>query len=481
MPKGWPAILTLGWILLAVAASEAGIALFSLAAKDGLAALFATNAAVTAGVGGACILTTAGRPFELRFRDATILTVLAWFAVPVFIGLPFMTGPTHLSFADAYFESVSGLTTTGATVLTSLDSLPPSILMWRSLSQWIGGIGIIGLAIVILPFLKIGGMQLFRLEFSDRSDKALPRVRSIVAAVAEIYVGLTVACIFAYWLLGMSLFDAVNHAFTTLPTGGFSTHDASFGYFHSPALEWAGTVFMALSGMPFLAYLRFLQHGSLRDRLDPQVKAFLITIAVAAAIFSLWLGLSHGIGFGRAITESAFNIVSIVTTTGYASLDYLAWGTFAAAWFFVLTFVGGCTGSTAGGLKIFRFQIASRVVVRHIGRSIHPHAVLPLRYGGRLVSDDQVGSVAVFVFLYIALVAILSAMLAILGLDPETAFSAAATAIGNVGPGVGTIIGPAGNFASLPDAAKYLLSIGMILGRLEILSVLLLLIPSFYR
>jgi trk/ktr system potassium uptake protein len=481
LPKGWPAILTLGWILLAVAVGECGIVLFSLAVRDGLAPLFAENAAITAGVGGSCILTTQGRRFELRFRDATLLTVLAWFAVPVFIALPLMSRPVGLSWVDAYFEAVSGLTTTGATVLTGLDSLPPSLLLWRSLSQWIGGIGIIGLAIVILPFLKIGGMQLFRLEFSDRSDKALPRVRSIVTAVAEIYVGLSVLCFLVYWLLGMSPFDALNHAMTTLPTGGFSTHDASFGYFKNPALQWAAVIFMLLAGMPFLAYLRFLQRGSLRDRLDPQASGLVITVAVAVAIFATWLGASRHVGIGDALTQSAFNIVSIVTTTGYASLNYLTWGAFAAAWFFMLTFVGGCTGSTAGGLKIFRFQLVSRVVARHVGRSIHPHAVVPLRYGGRLVSDEQVGSIAVFVFLYIVLIAAIAIFLAALGLDPETALSAAATAVGNVGPGIGSVIGPAGNFASLPDAAKFVLSVGMIMGRLEILSVLLLLMPSFYR
>ncbi len=399
----------------------------------------------------------------------------------LFIALPYLAEPLNLSLADAYFEAVSGLTTTGATVLTGLDKLPHSILLWRSLSQWIGGMGIIGFAIVILPFLKIGGMQLFRLEFSDRSDKRLPRARSIAVAVAEIYFGLTVLCLLVYRVLGMNAFDALNHALTTLPTGGFSTHDASFGYFHSPALEWAAVVFMLLAAMPFLAYLRFMQRGTLRERMDPQVEAFLLTVAAAVVLFSAWLVASQALGVGQALTESAFNIVSIVTTTGFASLDYLGWGTFAAAWFFALTFVGGCTGSTAGGLKIFRFQMASRVVARHVGHSIHPHAVVPLRYGGRLVSDEQVGSIAVFIFLYLATIVAIAILLAVLGLDTDTALSAAATAVSNVGPGIGTVIGPSGNFEPLPDAAKVILSVAMIMGRLEILSVFLFLFPSFYR
>ncbi|MEP0322508.1 TrkH family potassium uptake protein [Bauldia litoralis] len=481
MLKGWPAILTLGWILLALSIAAAGVALYSLVSHDGLSPLFAEVAAITAGVGGTCVLSTVGRTFELRFRDATLLTVLAWFAVPAFIALPYLADPLDLSLADAYFEAVSGLTTTGATVLTGLDDLPHSLLLWRSLSQWIGGMGIIGFAILILPFLKIGGMQLFRLEFSDRSDKRLPRARSIALVVAEIYVGLTVLCFLAYRLLGMDAFDALNHALTTLPTGGFSTHDSSFGYFDSALLQWASVLFMILASLPFLAYFRFIQRGALRDRIDPQVEAFLLTIVAATVLFSAWLVTSQALGVGEALTESTFNIVSIVTTTGYASLDYLGWGTFAAVWFFILTFVGGCTGSTAGGLKIFRFQMASRIVGRHISHTIHPHAVLPLRYGGRLVSDEQVGSITVFVALYLATIAVISVMLAILGLDSATALSAAATAVGNVGPGVGSVIGPAGTFASLPEAAKVILSVAMVMGRLEILSVLLLMVPAFYR
>jgi trk system potassium uptake protein TrkH len=430
---------------------------------------------------GACVLTTKGRAFELRFRDAALLTVVAWVVVPVFGGLPLMAYPSNLGFADAYFEAVSALTTTGSTVMIGLDNMPPSILLWRSTMQWIGGIGIIGLAILILPFLKIGGMQLFRLEWSDRSENVMPRVRTVARAVGQIYLALTIACFFAYWALGMSPFDALNHAFTTLCTGGFSTHDASFAWFKSDALDWASIVFMIAGGVPFLAYLRIMRRGTLRQRLDTQVVAFLIAAAGLSAVLGIWLNLQHGMGGFDATTHAVFAVISVMTTTGYASNDYVTWGTFAATFIFLVSFVGGCTGSTSGGVKIFRYQIMLRVVVQHVRRAIHPHVVSPMRYGDRIVSDDEAGSVGTFFYLYFLAFAIMSLMLSLLGMDAATALSAVAATLGNVGPGITEAIGPAGNFADLPEAAKVILSFAMILGRLEILGVLILFLPSFYR
>jgi trk system potassium uptake protein TrkH len=481
LPQIWPAVLSLGWILFAIAAGEGVMALVSLAAGDGLVADFAVNAAITAGVAGACVLTTKGRPFELRFRDAALLTVVAWFVVPAFAALPLLAAPIDLSVADAYFEAVSGVTTTGATVLSGLDRLPPSILLWRSTMQWFGGIGIVGLAIVILPFLKIGGMQLFRLESSDRSEKTMPRVRSIAGAVGQIYLLLTVACFVAYWLLGMTPFDALNHAFTTVCTGGFSTHDASFGYFASDAIDWTATVFMLAGGLPFLAYLRLLRKGSWRERIEPQAAVFLATVAVLAAGFAVWLNLQHGLGGFDSTTRAIFSIVSIVTTTGYASVDYVSWGTFATAFFFMLSFIGGCTGSTSGGVKILRYQIMFGIVAQHVRRSIHPHTVSPLRYGDRVITDDQAASVGTFFFVYLASFAAVAIMLALAGLDAPTSLSAAIATLGNVGPGVTEAIGPSGNYRVLPDTAKVVMSAAMIMGRLEVLSLLILFMPSFYR
>ena len=309
----------------------------------------------------------------------------------------------------------------------------------------------------------------------------MARTREIASAVGRVYVTLTLACFMTYWLLGMSAFDALNHAMTTLPTAGYSTHDSSFAYFDSPALEWAGTVFMIAGALPFLAYLQFARRGSLWDRIELQIPTFVLILVVATLTFAAWLTVTQGIDFGTALTKTAFNTTSVVTTTGFASTNYLRWGAFAAAWFFMLTFVGGCAGSTAGGPKIFRYQVMFRLIGQHIRKTIHPHAIVPLRYGTRTLSDEQIRSVGAFAFLYFAAFAVIACLLALIGLDAPTALSGAATALGNVGPGVSALIGPAGNFSTLPDAAKLVLSVAMIMGRLEILSVLLLLMPSFYR
>lgn len=457
------------------------MALVSLSAHDGLAGVFAVNAGITIMFAGACVLTTKGRPFELRFRDAALLTVVSWFVVPLFGALPLMAAPTNLNLLDAYFESVSGLTTTGSTVLTGLDSMPPSILLWRSTLQWIGGIGIVGLAIVILPFLKIGGMQLFRLESSDRSQDVVPRVRSVASAVGRIYLAITVACFLSYWALGMTPFDALNHAFTTVCTGGYSTHDTSFGWFASDRLNWASVVFMTAGSLPFLAYVRVFRRGRLSERIDPQVVAYFAIAGVLSALLALWLMLQPGHGGFKAVTNAAFTVVSIMTTTGFGSSDFVAWGTFAAVFIFMVSFVGGCTGSTAGAIKVFRLQIMARVVIQHIRQALHPHVVSRLRYARRAVTEEETASVGTFVFLYLFTFAIVSVLVGFTGVDAATAMSATAATLGNVGPGITAAIGPAGNFAHMPELAKALLTIAMIVGRLEILGVMILFLPSFYR
>ena len=457
------------------------MSLVSLAARDGLAQVFAVNAAITSLFAGACVLTTKGRPFEMRFRDAALLTVVSWLVVPLFGALPLMAAPTNLSLLDAYFESVSGLTTTGSTVLTGLDTLPPSILLWRSTLQWIGGIGIVGLAIVILPFLNIGGMQLFRLESSDRSEDVVPRVRSVASAVGRIYLAITAACFLTYWALGMTPFDALNHAFTTVCTGGYSTHDASFSWFNSNALNWASVVFMTAGSLPFLAYVRLFRRGRLIDRIDPQVVAYFLIATGLSAVFALWLVLQPGHGGFSDVTNAAFTVVSIMTTTGFGSGDFVGWGTFAVVFIFMVSFVGGCTGSTAGGIKVFRFQIMGRMVVQHIRQALHPHVVAPLRYARRAVSEDEAASVGTFVFLYLLAFVVVSVLVSLTGLDAATAMSATAATLGNVGPGITEAIGPAGNFAHMPELAKAMLAIAMIVGRLEILGVMILFLPGFYR
>jgi trk system potassium uptake protein TrkH len=306
-------------------------------------------------------------------------------------------------------------------------------------------------------------------------------VRAIATTVGQIYLLLTFACFITYWALGMTPFDALNHALTTLPTAGYSTHDASFGYFNSHALEWAAVVFMMLGAMPFLAYVRLLRPGSWRERVDSQAKTFLALTTVLVLVFAVWVHLTEDVDAGTALTKSAFNVVSVITTTGFASTDYLQWGAFASTFFFIITFIGGCTGSTAGGLKIFRLQVMYGVLIQHVRHVLRPHALSPIRYGDRIVSDEQVASVGSFVFLFFLTFVVVALILAALGLDTETSLSAAATAVANVGPGVGPLVGPAGNFSMLPDAAKLVLCAAMIVGRLEILGILVLFLPSFYR
>ncbi len=481
LPRLWPAVLSLGWLILAVAAAEALMAGVGWASNDGAGQAFAIGAAITAVIGGCAVLSTKGRQFEFSFRDAVILTVSAWFVLPLFAALPLLIDPIGLHFIDALFEMVSAVTTTGSTVLVGLDHMPASLLLWRSTMQWLGGFGIIGLALVVLPFLKIGGMQLFKMESSEAGEKYLPRIRSLARAVAQIYLVISASCFAAYLLLGMTPFDALNHAFTTVSTGGFSTHDASFGYFERPLLRWVAVIFMIAGAVPFLAYLRIGRRGSLRQRVEPQIIVMLVAMGVASLVVMLWLVLTGREGFAEAATDSVFNVVSVITTTGFASADYSQWGTFAVMVFFLLMFLGGSTGSTAGGIKILRYQILLATLFQHVRQTIYPHIVQPVRYGGRAVGNDQIVSVGVFVFLYVATFSLVAAILAITGLDTITAFSGAAQALGNVGPGLGPIIGPAGNFASLDGFQKLVLAFGMILGRLEILSVLVLLMPSFYR
>jgi len=481
LPKVWPTILTLGLILLAISAAEALMALMSLALGDGLAVDFGITAALTGAFASACILTTKGRAFDLRFRDAALLTVAVWVIVPAFAAIPFFNDPIHMSPIDAYFEAVSGLTTTGATVMSDLDARPPSILLWRSTMQWIGGVGIIGLAIVVLPFLRIGGMALFQLESSEKHETNLPRLRSVALTVVAIYLAMTVLCFFAYWALGMSPFDALNHAFTTVCTGGYSTHDASFAQFDSLAIEWTAIVFMVGGSLPFLFYVRIFGRGSTRNRVEPQVISFLVLLVVLVAVLATWLVIVEPMQVFTAITKAAFTVVAITTSTGYASADYVAWGTFAAMLVFLMSFLGGCTGSTTGGIKMFRLHVLFAVVVQHIQRVFHPHIVSPLRYGERVVSDEQATSVGTFIFLFLLSFALLAIALSAVGLDPGTALSASIAAVGNIGPGAVPEIGPIETYALLPDAAKVLLSAAMILGRLEIMSVLILFLPSFYR
>ena len=356
----------------------------------------------------------------------------------------------------------------------------PGILLWRSILQWIGGVGIVVMAIMILPLLSVGGMQLFRSESSDRSEKIVAHPFYLASSIVAVYVVLTAACALGYELAGMSFFDAINHAMTTLSTGGYSTHDASMSFFNQPAIHWVAIVFMAAGSLPFVLYIKSVKGDWLALFRDQQVRGFFTMVVVAAIFLTVWLYLKHW-PLLSAIRQAMFNVTSIVTTTGYASDDYTTWGPLPVSVFLILTFLGGCTGSTAGAIKVFRLQIMLLMTREQLWRLLLPSIIFPRRYNGERVSDDIIPSVVAFLAAYIVVTAVITLCLSAFGLDLVTSISATATAIGNVGPGLGHIVGPSGNFASLPDGAKWLLTLAMMLGRLELFTVLVILTPAFWR
>lgn len=442
---------------------------------------FGVSAAMCMFVGVALILSSRQQTLNLTGRQTFVLTTASWVTIAFFASLPFHFSEMHLSETDAFFEAMSGLTTTGSTILTDLDAAPRGILLWRSLLEWLGGVGIIVMGIAILPFLRVGGMQLFHSESSDRSDKVVPRLSDLAVAIGMVYVGLTMACFGILLLCGMTMFDALNHAMTTLSTGGFSTEDASVGHYGSAAIEWTITVFMIAGALPFVRYISFLKGNYVSFWRDSQVRVFVTFLVGVWVVFGLWLMVATGLGPHAALRAAAFNTTSVVTTTGFASTDYVAWGPLAVAVFFVLTIAGGCTGSTSGGVKTFRFQVLWMALRLQLTRLYSPRQVVILEYNGKTVHYDEILSVLSFIFVFGMTLLMVAILLGALGLDLETAVSGAATALANVGPGLGPTIGPAGNFAPLPDAAKWVLSAAMLLGRLEFFTVIVMFSPGFWR
>lgn len=442
--------------------------------------VFAASSLCTLFFGVLVSLTNRSSEVRLTLRQTFLLTTLSWIAICAFAALPFLFGERRLSVADAFFEAMSGLTTTGSTVISDLDGAPRSLLLWRALLNWLGGIGIVVLGIAVLPFLRVGGMQLFRSESSDKADKVVPRATDLAVWLGWVYLAITGACAAALSLAGMSPFDAVCNAMAAAATGGFSTRDASIGGWDNPAVEWIVAAAMMAGALPFIRFI-----GAARGDVggiwrDSQVRRFCALVAAVSLATAAWLW-STGVPAWTALRRAVFNVVSIVTTTGFATDDYSLWGAPAVILFFVLTFAGGCTGSTSGGIKMFRFEILGMVMKQQLTRLYSPRRVLPLTYNDKPVDTDILLSVTAFIFVYFATVLGVALLLGMFGLDFTTAVSGAATAVSNVGPGLGEIIGPAGNFAPLPDGAKWVLSAGMLLGRLELFTVLVLLNPRFWR
>ncbi|HEX6144885.1 MAG TPA: TrkH family potassium uptake protein [Geminicoccaceae bacterium] len=418
---------------------------------------------------------------EISGRQAFLLTTSVWLVVPMFAALPLAFSELELSAADAFFEAMSGTTTTGATVIVGLDTAPPGILLWRSILQWLGGIGIIVMGVAILPMLSVGGMQLVRTESSDLSEKILPRAAQIASAIGLIYLALTLICAILYWYAGMNPFDAAAHSMTTIATGGYSTKDASMGFFASPAMEWIAIVFMIVGALPFVLYIQ-LTNGDIAPLWrDAQVRWFISVIAATGSAIALWLVATVDLPAGEAFRYALFNTVSLITTTGYASADYGLWGTFPFIILFFIMSVGGCTGSTSGGIKIFRFTVLYEVARGQVARLIRPHGVFVPTFNDRPLAEAAAVSVMAFIFLFGLCFVVFAVLLGLLGLDYVTAMSGALTALANVGPGLGDEIGPAGNFSGLPEAAKWLLAFAMLLGRLELFTVLILFAPAFWR
>ncbi|WP_277051689.1 TrkH family potassium uptake protein [Zestomonas thermotolerans] len=425
-----------------------------------------------------------GRPehVHLRPRDMYMLTVCSWVAVCVFAALPFLFA-RDMSYTDSFFESMSGITTTGATVLEDLDNTSPGVLIWRSMLQWLGGIGFIGMAVAILPMLRIGGMRLFQTESSDRSEKVMPRSHMVAKYIVASYVGLSLLATLAFWLAGMSLFDAVNHAMTSISTGGFSTSDLSLAKWKEPAVHWVAVVVMILGSLPFVLYVATLR-GNRRALLrDAQVRGLVSLILTTSLLLSVWYWLTQDrdMSWLDALRHVMVNVTSITTTTGFTLGDYSLWGNFALMIFFYLGFIGGCSGSTAGGIKIFRFQVAWILLKANLKQLIHPRAVISQQYNGHRLDEDIVRSILAFSFFFTITIATIALGLSLLGVDWTTALTGAAATVSGVGPGLGELIGPAGNYADLPNTAKWLLCLGMLIGRLEIITVLVLFIPTFWR
>ena len=416
----------------------------------------------------------------LSLQQTFLLTTSVWIALPIFGALPFVMGATEASYTDAFFEAMSGLTTTGATVFTGLDGLPDSLLLWRSILQWLGGIGIIVVAMVFLPELRVGGMQIFRSEGFDTFGKILPRATEIASQIAWLYFGLTTVCALAYLASGMRTFDALLHAMTTIATGGFSTYDASFERFGA-STEYAGAFFMCLAALPFVRYVQLVNGQPQSLFKDTQIQAFFAILAVVVGILTLLLwqggGLTGELGFRKAL----FNVVSIVTGTGYASADYSSWGPVAIIVFFYAGLIGGCAGSTSCSVKVFRYQLLFSAIRMQLNKINSPNGIFTMRYQGRIVGGDVVNSVISFFVIFFVSLGVSALALIFTGLDMLTAISGAAAAIANIGPGLGEVIGPSGNYGSLNDVAKWILAITMLLGRLELLAVYTLLTLRFWR
>ena len=479
-----PVIYALGIMTLLVTAAMIPCALIDIADGNGMEHVFLVSGAITAMIGSLFWILARGDELNIGQREAFLLTVSIWIVINAVGALPFLV--TGYSVTDSVFESVSGMTTTGATVLVGLDDMSRGLLLWRSILHWIGGVGIIVTAVAVLPQLRVGGMQLFNLESSDRTGKFLPKVSDIAAYIGFAYVTLSAICALLYGITGMNWFDAINHSMATLAAGGFSTHDASFSYFNGTASVYVAIVFMAIAAMPFSLFAILLLKGQAGPLLrDPQPRLFLAIAAIVSLIIILYRETHfEAVTFRERWDEgvhAVFNVISVMSGTGFMTAPYDTWGAPVVALFLFVTFLGGCAGSAAGGIKMFRLEITAKALLAWPKRMVQPHRRTPIRYAGRVVDEDTLQSVMVFLFLFVVTFMVSAALLALSGLDTMSAITAAAACIANVGPGLGPVVGPSTNYGSLNDFATWVCTVTMLLGRLEFLVVFVVLTPRFWR
>ena len=416
---------------------------------------------------------------QLTLQQAFLLTALSWLSIAIFGSLPFIFSDLNFSITNAFFESMSGITTTGSTIISNLNEMPKSILLWRAILQWLGGIGIIIMAITLMPIMNVGGMQLFKISNNDSSEKILPKSKEIALRLIYIYTALTLLCGLTYKIFGMSYFDSLTHSMTTIATGGFSNYNESIGFFNSVSIEISAMIFIILGSLPFIAYIKFISGNKKILFDDAQIRSFFKIIIFSVVILTIYLAISNSAELN--LRSIFFNIISILTGTGYVNAEFDTWGSFTLILFLGLMFIGGCAGSTTCGVKIFRIQILYLFISNQLKKIIYPKGVFVLKYDQNPIDNKFISSVISFIYMYLVIFFVLTALLSLTGLDFVTSISGAATSISNVGPGLGSIIGPNGDFSSLPNISKWILTLGMILGRLELFAILVLFLPSFWR
>jgi len=442
---------------------------------------FISASLITIIFGTLFLLSNLDQDKKLNLQHAFLLTALSWISVAIFGSLPFIFSDLNLSITDSFFESMSGITTTGSTIITDLNSTPKAILLWRAILQWLGGIGIIVMAITLMPLMNVGGMQLLKISSTDGSEKILPKTKEISIRLIIIYIALTFLCALFYKIFGMKFFDSLTHSMTTIATGGFSNYNDSIGHFNNFKIEMTSMIFIILGSIPFIAYIKYLSGTKNIFITDTQIKSFIKIIFFSILILFLYLVIFNKSFSEISLRSISFNVISILTGTGYVTQNFDSWGNFPLIYFLMLMFIGGCAGSTTCGIKIFRVQILYLFIKNQLKKIIYPRGIFIIKYDNNNVNEKFMASIISFIYLYIVIFFVIAALLSLSGLDFTTSISGAATSISNVGPGLGELIGPNGNFSQLPNFSKWVLSFGMLLGRLELFAILVLFLPSFWQ